>query len=731
MSEQTGTTTIGWERDADGIVTLTMDDPTSSANTMTDLFGDSFAKAVERIEAEREDTGGVIIASAKDSFFAGGDLSLLMNAGPGDEQEIAARLDRLKDLFRRLETLGVPVVAAINGAALGGGYEIALACHHRIVLDRKSTVVGLPEVTLGLLPGAGGVTRTVRLFGVQTALSKVLLTGSRYRPADALELGMVDDVVDTPERLMAAAKAWIADNPNAVQPWDREGYRIPGGTPASPSFAGNLPAIPATVRKQLKGSPVPGPRNIISAAVEGTQVDIGSAGRIETRYLVELVCGPYSTNMIKALFFDMEHLNRGGARPEGHPRSRARRVVVLGAGMMGAGIAYVTARSGADVVLKDVSEEAAARGKEYSAKLLVKAVSRGKMTESTRDEILARIIPTGSYEDCAGADFVVEAVFESPDLKKQVFANAEKAVAPDALLGSNTSTLPITDLAAGVQRPEDFIGLHFFSPVDKMPLVEIVVGEKTSDAAIARAIDYTLQIGKTPILVNDSRGFFTSRVIGMFMDEAVQMVGAGVEPASVEQAALQAGYPAPALQLLDELTLTLPLKIRAEMKSGLAAESREYDENGADVVLERLVEDFDRKGRSSGAGFYEYDEDGKRARLWPGLRDAFGSGSTRIPFEDMKERMLFAEAVDTIRCFDEGVLRTVAEANVGSILGIGFPAWTGGVVQYIENYAGGPAGFVERARELESRYGSRFTVPQSLVDAAAAGGRVEDRLEVP
>nr|WP_271211719.1 3-hydroxyacyl-CoA dehydrogenase NAD-binding domain-containing protein [Rhodococcus wratislaviensis]GLK37888.1 3-hydroxyacyl-CoA dehydrogenase [Rhodococcus wratislaviensis] len=725
MTQKNAATMISWERDADGIVTLTMDDPTSSANTMNDLFGDSLAATVERLEAEKDSISGIVVASAKESFFAGGDLQLLMSAGPADAAVIAGMLDRLKDLFRRLETLGVPVVAAINGAALGGGYEIALACHHRIALDEKSTIIGLPEVTLGLLPGAGGVTRTVRMFGIQNALLNVLFQGQRYRVAKALELGLIDQSVASASDLIPAAKTWIKSNPDARQPWDREGYKIPGGTPASPAFAANLPALPAHVRKQLKGSPLPGPRNIVAAAVEGTQVDIVTAGKIETRYLVELVCGPISTNMIKAFFFDLGYLNKGGLRPEGYPVTAATRVVVIGAGMMGAGIAYVTACSGAEVILKDLTLEAAERGKDYSRALLDKAVGRGTMTAARKDEILGRITPSDSYDAATDADFVVEAVFESPDLKKQVFADVEKVVAPDALLGSNTSTLPITDLATGVQRPEDFIGLHFFSPVDKMPLVEIVVGEKTSDAAIAKAIDYTLQIKKTPILVNDSRGFFTSRVIGAFMDEAVQMIGAGIEPASVEQAALQAGYPAPALQLLDELTLTLPLKIRAEMKAGLAASGGEFDENGADVVLEKLVTEYDRKGRSTGAGFYDYDESGKRIGLWPGLRTAFNSGSLEIPFEDMKERMLFAESIDTIRCFDEGVLRSVPEANIGSILGIGFPAWTGGAVQYINNYPGGVTGFVERARELEARYGSRFALTQSLIDKAAAGGIYE------
>jgi 3-hydroxyacyl-CoA dehydrogenase/enoyl-CoA hydratase/3-hydroxybutyryl-CoA epimerase len=711
---------IRWEQDADGIVVLTMDAPGQSANTMSQAFIDAFGVVVDRLEAEKDSYAGVVVTSAKKTFFAGGDLNELIRAKPEDAADVMAFGTHIKGLLRRLETLGKPVVAAINGAALGGGLEIALSCHHRIALDAKGSEIGFPEVTLGLLPGAGGVVRTVRLLGIADALLKALLQGQRYKPAKALEVGLVHEVVETPEELLAKAKQWVRENPEAVQPWDVKGYKIPGGTPSHPAFAANLPAFPANLRKQLKGAPMPAPRNIMAAAVEGAQVDIDTAFTIESRYFVELVTGQVSKNMTKAFFFDLQHINGGGSRPEGYDTFRARKVGVLGAGMMGAGIAYVCARGGMDVVLKDVSVEAAERGKGYSVKLFEKAVARGKSTQEQAEEVLARITPTADPADLAGCDLVIEAVFESPELKHRVFGEIEGNVEPGALLGSNTSTLPITGLAEGVKDRENFIGLHFFSPVDKMPLLEIVVGEKTSDAALAKAIDVAQQIKKTPIVVNDSRGFFTSRVIGRFLDEAVAMVGEGVNPASVEQAGSQAGYPAPPLQLMDELTLTLPRKIREEFKAASLAEGKQWTAHGSEAVIDRMIDEFDRKGRSSGAGFYEY-ADGKRVGLWQGLAEHFTEDGYEIPFKDMQERMLFAEAIDTVRCLDEGVLRSVPDANIGSIFGIGFPAWTGGVIQYINQYDGGPAGFVARARQLAEKYGDRFVPPASLVAKAEKG----------
>ena len=718
------TNTIRWDSDGDGIVVLTMDDPNQSANTMNRDYTESMAAVVDRLESEKDSITGVVITSAKKTFFAGGDLKDMIEAKADQAKDGFDFIQGIKAQLRRLETYGKPVVAAINGAALGGGLEIALACHHRIAADVKGSQIGLPEVTLGLLPGGGGVTRTVRMLGIQTALLSVLLQGQRHKPAQAKEIGLVDELVSTVDELLPKAKEWIRANPEVAQPWDVKGYKIPGGSPSHPAFAANLPAFPANLRKQLKGANMPAPRAILSAAIEGAQVDIDTALTIESRYLIELLSGQVAKNMIKAFFFDLQHINSGGSRPDGYEKFTARKVGVLGAGMMGAGIAYVCARGGMEVVLKDVSVEAAQKGKDYSVKLFDKAVSRGKSTREKADETLARITPTDRAEDLAGCDLVIEAVFESQELKHKVFAEIEGVVAPDAVLGSNTSTLPITGLAEGVKRQEDFIGLHFFSPVDKMPLLEIIVGEQTSDATLAKAFDVAQQIKKTPIVVNDSRGFFTSRVIGTFINEAVAMVAEGVNPASVEQAGSQAGYPAPPLQLLDELTLTLPQKIRKETQAAVIAAGGTWHAHASEPIMDRMVEEFDRKGRSAGAGFYEY-ADGKRVGLWQGLYENFTKDGHEIPFEDMKERMLFAEALETVKCFDEGVLRSVPDANIGSIMGIGFPPWTGGVIQYINGYDGGVAGFVARARELAQRYGDHFLPPASLVEKAEKGETFE------
>ncbi|AEF41097.1 3-hydroxyacyl-CoA dehydrogenase NAD-binding domain-containing protein [Hoyosella subflava] len=716
--------TIRYERDETGVVTLIIDDPSQSANTMNEAFMASIREVTDRLHDERDDIRGVIITSAKKTFFAGGDLKDILRTGPADIPAVSENVRSLTGALRRLETLGKPVVAAIGGAALGGGLEIALACHHRIAVNHASVQIGLPEVTLGLLPGAGGITRTVRMLGVVGALTQVLLKGQRFRPAQALEAGLISELVETPAQLEPAARAWIDANPEVQQPWDRKGYRMPGGTPATPSLAQILPSIPANLRKQLKGAPYPAPLAIMSAAVEGAQVDFDTAQKIETRYFAGLSTGQTAKNMIRAFFFDMQSANGLAREYGGDDRAPVSKVVVLGAGMMGAAITYVCANAGMTVVLKDVSPDAAERGKAYSAKLLEKAVARGRKSQAAADEILARITPTVSAEDAAGAEAVIEAVFEDPDVKGKVFGEIEPYLAPGALLCSNTSTLPITLLGEKVARPEDFIGLHFFSPVDKMPLVEIIKGEKTSADTVGRALAIVQQIKKTPILVNDSRGFFTSRVIGTFTSEGMAMLGEGIPAATIEQASTQAGYPAPVLALMDELTLTLPRKIRDETKAGVIAEGKQWTPHPADAVLDRVIDEFGRKGRSSGAGFYDY-VDGKRTGLWPGLKTAFG-GDTEIPFVDIKERMLFIEAIETVRCMEEGVLDSATDANVGSILGIGYPAWTGGVMRFIDQYQGGAAGFVERALVLADKYGDRFSPPQMLLDTAASGGSFEE-----
>jgi 3-hydroxyacyl-CoA dehydrogenase/enoyl-CoA hydratase/3-hydroxybutyryl-CoA epimerase len=720
---------IRYHKDQDGIVVLTIDDPEQSANTMNQRFIDSLRTTINNLNSDFDTNSlaGVVVTSAKKTFFAGGDLHDLRKARKENADEIAHMVREIKGLLRRIESLPVPVVAAINGAALGGGLEICLACHHRIIVDDPKAVVGFPEVQLGLLPGAGGVVRTVRLLGIVDALMQALLQGQRHRPAKAKEIGLVDEIVPTTDDLIPAAKRWIKEHPDSVQRWDRDGYKIPGGTPTNPKLAMNLPAFPANLRKQIKGANYPAPHHILAAAVESAEIDLEPAFEIEGRYFVDLVTGQVAKNMIQAFFFDMQRVNGERGRPAEIEPWRGSKVAVLGAGMMGAAIGYVCARAGIDVVLKDVSLEAAERGKGYSVKLVDKAIERGRSTREDGDALLARIHPTDKPEDAAGCDLMIEAVFEDPALKKQVYAETEPHLDSDALLGSNTSTLPITELATGVSRPDDLIGLHFFSPVDKMPLLEIIKGRETSERTLYRALDVAKQIKKTPIVVNDSRGFFTSRVIGTFINEGIAMLLEGVPAATIEQASSQAGYPAPVLQLSDELNMKLMRKIRDASKAAAQASSSGWDAHPAERVIDRMLDEFDRPGRLEGRGFYEYS-DGKRMGLWHGLRDAFPpvDDPSKIDLTDLEERMMFAESLESVKCLEEGVIESVADANIGSILGIGFPGWTGGVLQYINGYehrvhGHGPAGFVARARELASRYGERFEPPASLVERAERG----------
>jgi 3-hydroxyacyl-CoA dehydrogenase/enoyl-CoA hydratase/3-hydroxybutyryl-CoA epimerase len=716
---------IKWEKDADNIVTLTLDDPTQSANTMNALYQKSMGETVARLQAEKASIAGVIITSGKKTFFAGGDLDLLMKVGPENAEEFQAGLNELNGQLRALETLGKPVVACLNGTALGGGLEIALACHRRIALNTKAEF-GLPEVMLGLLPGGGGVTRTVRMIGIQNALMNVLLQGQRMKPAKAQSVGLIDELVETPEEMFAKAREWIKANPNAQQPWDKPGYKIPGGTPTTPSFAANLPAFPANLRKQLKGAQdnYPAPKAIMCAAVEGAQVDFDNARKIEGRYFTQLVIGKHSKNMTKAFFFDLQQkINKGAARPskEAFPEWKSKKVGILGAGMMGAGIAYVSAEVGIEVVLLDRDQESAERGKSYSQKLWEKKVSKGRLTKEAAEAKLALIKPTAKFEDLAGCDLVIEAVFEDRAVKADATKKTQ-AVVPDALFASNTSTLPITGLAEASNSAKNFIGLHFFSPVDKMPLVEIIMGKETGDEALAKAFDYVLQIKKTPIVVNDSRGFFTSRVFGTYCMEGVNMLAEGYNPLSIEQAALQAGMPIGPLGVLDEVSLELTRKVRVQTEKDLAAEGKSLPFDAAAPVIEKMLNEFKRPGKKEGKGFYDYPEGGKKV-IWQGLFEAFvkpeKARPTEAEFKELQERILYRQAIESARCYEEGVLRNVPDANIGSIFGIGFAPWTGGVLQYI-NFIG-LREFVQRANELAAKHGDRFTPPKLLIEMAEKG----------
>ncbi|TWE11665.1 3-hydroxyacyl-CoA dehydrogenase NAD-binding domain-containing protein [Rudaeicoccus suwonensis] len=723
MSDTLQTTTISGRRDDAGIVTVVIDDPAGSANVMNDAFRQSLHGCVDWLEKTRDDVTGVVLTSAKKTFFAGGDLTRLREVTPDTAEEFFTGAEAMKADLRRLETFGFPVVAVLSGSALGGGLEIALACHHRIAVDNRSSF-GFPEVTLGLLPGGGGVTRTVRMLGLADALTKVLGQGAKFRPAQAVELGLVDALAPDEQAAVTAAHEWIAQHPEVHKPWDVKGFKIPGGTPAGGPIKEFIPAFTASLTKQLKGAPYPAPYAILAAAVEGSQVDFDTASRIESRYLTELAAGQISKNMIQAFFFDLQGIKKGASRPGGIEPRKAHRVGVLGAGMMGAGIAYSLAKVGIDVVLKDVDEAAAQKGKGYSIGLCDKAVGRGRMTQAAADALLAHITPTSDPEALAGCDTVIEAVFEDPQLKSRVFAEVVGHVAPDALLCSNTSTLPITGLAKDIERPADFIGLHFFSPVDKMQLVEIIVGAKTSTESVAHAYDLVLQLGKTPIVVQDSRGFFTSRVIGTFTGEGLAMLAEGVNPVSLERAATQAGYPVGTLQISDELNLELMQKIQRATAAAAEAEGATPPQHPSYAVVDEMIRQG-RPNRKSGKGFYDYDESGRRGSLWPGLATLFPVAAEQPPMQDIKDRFLFVEALESVRCVQEGVITAAADANIGSILGIGYPAWTGGVLQFINGYAGGLTGFIARAQELEAAYGPRFAVPELLQEKATRGERFE------
>ncbi|WP_448124261.1 3-hydroxyacyl-CoA dehydrogenase NAD-binding domain-containing protein [Pseudomonas veronii] len=710
------TQAIRYEKGQDQIVVLTLDMPGQSANTMNAVYREAMAATVARLQAEKDGIAGVVVTSAKKTFFAGGDLNELIKVDKAHAKEFSDSVRVLKAQLRSLETLGKPVVAAINGAALGGGWEICLACHYRVALDDQSLQLGLPEVTLGLLPGGGGVVRMVRLLGLEKALP-YLLEGKKIRPRQALQAGLIDALAVDRDELLAKARAWILAHPEAAQPWDNKAYQIPGGTPSSPKVAQMLAIAPSILRSKTNGC-LPAPEKILCAAVEGAQVDFDTAHLIETRYFTELVTGQVAKNMIGTFWFQLNDINAGRSRPEGFAPYLTRKVGVLGAGMMGAGIAYVSACAGVEVVLKDINLAAAEKGKAHSATLLDKKVSRGQLTAEQREATLARIHPTQSDADLAGCDLIIEAVFEDRELKAKVSAAAQNVVGPDAVIASNTSTLPISGLATAVPDQAKFIGLHFFSPVDKMPLVEIIKGTQTSDETLARGFDFVLQIKKTPIVVNDSRGFFTSRVFGTFTNEGIAMLGEGVAAPMIETEARKAGMPVGPLAVSDEVSLSLMSHIRQQTAKDLQAEGKAVPTHPATQVIDLLVNEYQRMGKAAGGGFYEYPAGGPKY-LWPELKSRFERPDQRISAQDVRDRLLFIQAIETVRCVEEGVLMSTADANVGSIFGIGFAAWSGGALQFINQY--GLNDFIARARYLAEQYGERFSPPALLLQKAAQG----------
>ena len=717
---------IRLEKDSDGILELIMDQPGESVNTLGDAFIEAITQAVDEIEQQKDSIKGVYVRSGKSSFFGGGDLRKLL-ALPVDpsEQEATELFDGVmsaKMPLRKLETLGVPVAVGINGAALGGGYEIALACHYRVAV--ADAEMGLPEVQLGLMPGADGVVRMVRKHGLTDAIT-FISQGKQFKGQKALDNKFCDAIADNEQDMHKQAKAWILANPDAAQPWDKPGYAIPGGSPADKDMDQGLQGLlyfgPVNVMTNTWGN-FPAAQAIFACVSDVSRVDFETAQRIEARYFVRLMCSSVAKNMISTFFFQLKELENGKSRPsfDAVPKTQCNTLGILGAGQMGSGIAFAAAKQGVKVVLKDVTLEAANKGRAYVQAACEKLLAKGRMTKEQSNALLSMITATENVQDLADCDMVIEAVFEDRSVKAQVTKETEAVVNAACVVASNTSSLPITELAQQSSRPDQFVGMHFFSPAEKMPLVEIIRGEKTSDESLAKAFDLAILLGKKPIVVNDGPGFFTTRVIAKTVEQGATMVLEGVNPVVIENAALQNGSPVGPLAAIDEISQATAYKNAQQSFADKRANGQAVDENApAYRLVKQMVETFDRKGKVHGAGYYEYPEGGKKY-IWPGLQEHFApNGYTDIPFADVQDRLVFSQALEAVRAMEEGIVNTSADGNIGSIMGIGYPAQTGGVFQHINAYGLNP--FIERAEYLQQTYGDDFAVPELLKQKAAAG----------
>jgi 3-hydroxyacyl-CoA dehydrogenase/enoyl-CoA hydratase/3-hydroxybutyryl-CoA epimerase len=705
------TQNIRYSVDGDGIATLLIDVADRPMNVITPGFRKDLAECVEKVASDPA-VRGAVIGSAKSSFMAGADIKDMAGAfRRGLTAAEAAKFSgELNRLLRRMETCGKPFAAAVNGVALGGGFEVALACHYRVMADDPKAGVGFPEVKIGLLPGAGGTQRTPRLIGVMEAL-RLISEGRQLGPQDALKKGLVNEVAPAAE-LVARAKQWIMKSGEGVQPWDKKGFRVPGGAGmASPAAAQTFMVGTALAAKTTMRN-YPAPAAILSCVYEGTLLPMDLALAVESKYFGQLLAGPVARNLMRTMFVNKGLADKLARRPADPPKSQVRRLGILGAGMMGAGVAYVSAAAGMDVVLLDSTQELAEKGRDHSKQLLAKDVSRGKKTQADADAVLARIKSTTSYDELAGCDLVIEAVFESRDIKADVTRKAEAVIPKGSVFASNTSTLPITGLAQASKRPAQFIGIHFFSPVEKMPLVEVILGKKTSEETLARALDYVAQLRKTPIVVNDSRGFYTSRCFGTFVTEGIAMLQEGVAPALIENGAKMAGMPVGPLAVADEVTIDLSWKIMRQTEQDLG---RRFQRPVTYDTVRRFVEELKRPGKRFGAGFYEYPKDAKK-HLWPGLAQVFPRAPVQPPVEEIEKRFLCIQALEAARCMEESVVTTAAEADLGSILGWGFPAWTGGTLSYIDTT--GLREFVAECDRLARRYGKRFKPSKWLRERA-------------
>ena len=697
----------------------------SPMNVLNDESIPQFEEALNKAYAD-EAVKGIIITSDKPEFVAGADLKMILRNNDQPPAEMLKVSMELNRIFRKMETTGKPIVAAINGTALGGGYEICLACHHRIALQNPKTQIGLVEVTIGLLPGGGGTQRLPRMIGMLAALS-LLVEGKKLNVPDALITGLVDDVAETPTTLMDKARTWILANPAPLKPWDqidkktgkivaRDNFKVPGGNVQSPVGAQTFAAGTAMLMDKTKGN-YPAPIAIMSCVYEGLQVNIDRALVIEARYFVKVATSAVAKSLIQTMFLGMNEANKGASRPKDQPKTDVKKVGILGAGMMGAGIAYVSALAGIEVVLKDVSAEMAERGKDYSRNLLKKGVERGKVDPLSVDTTLGRIKATGDYADLQGCDLIIEAVFEKQELKAVVTKEAEPMLVPNGIFGSNTSTLPISGLAQASVNPANFIGIHFFSPVDKMMLVEIIVGNQTSDYALAVAIDYTRKIRKTPIVVNDSRGFYTSRCFATYTAEGMELLRDGVNPILIENAGKAAGMPVGPLAVHDEVALDLSLKVMTESVNAGVTRADEPT-----YLMVQKMNELGRIGKKAKAGFYDYstDDAGKSQKtLWPGLAELYPVSENQPDVDEVKTRLLYRQAIEAVRCFDENVVRTKLDGDLGSILAWGFPAYTGGALSFVDFVGAGT--FVQTLDRLADQYGERFRPTTKLRERAGVG----------
>ena len=712
--------------DGEGIATATWDMAGKSMNVIDLSVLDDIEKIAGEISAN-DAIKGAIITSGKESFSGGADLNMLEALNAAFQTELARNREsavkklfedasRLGNIYRRLETCGKPVVAALNGTAVGGAFELALACHYRIVADDDRIKLGLPEVKVGLMPGAGGTQRVARLANPQDALA-MLLKGDQLSPSKAKAMKLVDQVVPAGE-LLSAAKKWLKESPRKIAPWDEESFKLPGGKVYSAQGANVFPPAVAIYRRETYDN-YPGARGILSAVFEGLQLPFDTALRVEARYFANILQSKEAAAMIRSLFISMQELNKLARRPASVPADPIKKVAIIGAGFMGAGIAEVSARAGIAVVLLDRDQASADKGRAMVEAAYARHVSRGRMKAPDKDAALARIAPGADFAALDGVDLVIEAVFEDRAIKEDVIKRAEAVLSKDTIFGSNTSTLPITSLAAAFTRPKDFIGIHFFSPVDRMLLVEIIMGKKTGDRALARALDFVRAIRKTPIVVNDSRGFYTSRVVETYISEGHRMLTEGIPAAMIENTGRMAGMPVGPLSLNDEVAIDLSLKI---MKATIADLGKEAVPEEQYRLISEMVEKHGRFGRKNGKGFYDYPEAANaKKKLWKGLADLFPrvADVEAIDVDELKQRFLVRQAVETARCFEEGVLTDVREADVGSILGFGFAPFTGGTLSYIDFM--GVAEFVALANKLAKKHGPRFKPNRLLRDMAKKG----------